>query len=203
VERVSAEIAFYEGEEITSVVSSRQNAIRMGERGLVKYLADQDKAHKKTITAETLEPRFADEVADLRNKGFYPEQIKIFYILRDRTNFKKDQPFDEQERINHYSSLGLNVRPNSASELESTFSEYFRGRGSFKDAPGEWADPSRIGTTLNEISRASTDYRDRFMVAKISRAVREQKRVFAVVGWTHAVMQEPAIRALLKEIDAD
>ena len=67
-----------------------------------------------------------------------------------------------------------------------------------------WVDPSCVHpscdeTLLNTISSDSTDYRDHFMVDLILRTVCQQKRVFVVVGWSHVVRQEPALRALLSE----
>ena len=92
-----------------------------------------------------------------------------------------------------------NVRPHSISELQSTFADNFPGLGSYKNVPASWVDPAKSTNRLNEISRASSDFRDKVMAAKISDAVCKQKRVFAVVGASHVVMQEPAIRALVSE----
>jgi pheromone shutdown protein TraB len=91
----------------------------------------------------------------------------------------------------------LKAQPNTITELESICAKYFSG--SYKDAPYSSVDPTVTETILNEIARASSEYRDQFMVKKIARTVCEQKRVFAVVGGSHVVMQEPAIRKLLSE----
>jgi hypothetical protein len=48
------------------------------------------------------------------------------------------------------------------------------------------------------MSRVGSEYRDRCMVAMLQRHVREGERVFAVVGGTHVVMQEPALHELGK-----
>ena len=59
-------------------------------------------------------------------------------------------------------------------------------------------DPGDIRTVFNEIARASSDYRDQFMMDTILRTARE-KRVFAVVGLSHVAMQERALKTLLSE----
>ncbi|MEA2562722.1 MAG: hypothetical protein QOH06_4226 [Acidobacteriota bacterium] len=41
---------------------------------------------------------------------------------------------------------------------------------------------------------AVSEYRDRFMVEKLTSHLKEGHRVFAVVGGTHVVMQEPTLR---------
>jgi len=89
------------------------------------------------------------------------------------------------------------VEPKSISEVESAFARNFPGQGSYKDAKPSWFDPTLTGTVFNTISRDSSDFRDRYMLNLIARTVGEKKRVFAVVGASHVVMQEKAIRDML------
>ncbi len=193
------DVAFYEGPELPSAENTRSESIRNSEeRGLVRYLAGSH------LNVKSMEPPFADEIAELVKK-YRPEQVKVFYVMRDMVGYdrlkspnetRQEYLEDEIGRLSAETAL-KNVPPNAISELEPTFAKYFPGLGSYKNAPNRWVDPSSTETLLNEISRASTEYRDQFMVSFISRAVCEQKRVFAVVGWSHVVRQEPAIRALL------
>jgi hypothetical protein len=64
--------------------------------------------------------------------------------------------------------------------------------------PKKWLDPVERDTFLNEISRASSDYRDGYVVSLLVQHVEEVQRVFAVMGGSHVVMQEPALRGLLR-----
>jgi len=51
-------------------------------------------------------------------------------------------------------------------------------------------------TVINQIARATSQYRDRFMISEIAKALQTHKRVFVVFGASHAVMQEPALKEL-------
>ena len=51
----------------------------------------------------------------------------------------------------------------------------------------------KTGTLFNDMSRMSSEYRDRYMIEMLQRHLRARERVFAVVGGTHVVMQEPAL----------
>jgi hypothetical protein len=177
------EIAFNEGGTPPVEQSKRDEAIeKYGDPGSVRYLAMRDK-----IQIESNEPKPEDEVKELLKK-FSAEKIKTFYILRQIPEYYRmpspTTSLDKylEDSFSFYGGFpGLNVPPNSISELAESL-----------------VDPAGTGTIFNEISRASTDYRDQFMVGLILRTACE-KRVFAVVGWSHVVMQEPAIRELLKK----
>ena len=194
------EIAFNEG-NTPPLERSRNRAIRKyGEPGIVTYLAARDHVSLESIDSEP-----AKEVAEL-GKTFRPEQLALFYVLRQKLEYNRIPSPKPSLRdylqgwIKSYNEVaGLNIPPSSFAELQSTYSQIFPGRGSLMNASDSSVDPTQAGSILNEISRASVEYRDQFMVAQISRAVLNGKRVFAVVGATHVVMQESAIRMLLTE----
>src|SRR5712692_3070637 len=94
---------------------------------------------------------------------------------------------------------GLNVSPNSITEIQTSFAHYFPNEGSYKNTRHSWFDPVFSETFLNEITRRSSEYRDQYMVDLLARHVmREGQRVLAVVGGSHVVMQENGIRSLLR-----
>jgi hypothetical protein len=198
------DVAFNEGGDLSVEGNTRSEVIRKyGEPGLVRYLA-----LRHHVPVKSMEPKFAEEIAELLKK-YSPEHVKIFYIIRDMAGYDRKRFPDKtreqylQDEIARYSAVAAlkNVPPTSAQELEPTFAKYFPGLGSYnnKDALVGWVDPASAKTLLNKISRDSTEYRDQFMVDLISRTVCQQKRVFVVVGWSHVVRQEPAIRTLLSE----
>ena len=63
--------------------------------------------------------------------------------------------------------------------------------------PIPWPHRWEQQTRFNEISRASLQYRDRYIIRRVSDELLRGKRVFVVYGAGHAVMQEPAYRYLL------
>jgi hypothetical protein len=195
------DVAFYEGPELTVAEKTRNEAIHnAGERGLVRYLAGSQ------VAVSSMEPKLAEEVAELLKK-YRPEQIKTFYVIRNKVFYDgltyPNETLEQylQDTITQISVEAAlkSVRPHSIGELQSTFADNFPDLGSYKNVPARWVDPAQSETKLNEISRASAEFRDQIIVAKISDAVCKQKRVFAVVGASHVVMQEPAIRAFLSE----
>jgi hypothetical protein len=58
-------------------------------------------------------------------------------------------------------------------------------------------DPVRSDGVLNEIARREGDLRNCHMVPLLIETARAGKRVFVVVGGTHVVLQEPALRSAL------
>lgn len=142
------DIAFNEGGDLTfDEHTSRSEAIRKyGDPGIVRYLAFH---HHVPVTS--MEPTPAAEIAELLRKKHSPEQVKIFYILRDMAGYDGKQ-FPDKTREQYlqgeiarynddpaYAAL-KNVRPNSVQELEPTFTKYFPGLGSYdnKDALVGW-----------------------------------------------------------------
>jgi hypothetical protein len=194
------DIAFNEGGD-PPVEKTREEAIsKAGEPGLVRFLSARDK-----IPVRSLDPDRSELVTVLR-KRYSAEQIKLFYLLGQMTEYQRiiggDESRDEhiQKTINILNSVpGLDVQPKSMSEIESVFARSYPGQGSYRDARPSWFDPNLTGNVFNAISRDNNDFRDRYMLNLIVRTVDEKKRVFAVVGASHVVMQEKAIREMLKE----
>jgi hypothetical protein len=107
---------------------------------------------------------------------------------------------DEQVQItlsNLAAVPGLNVRPTSIRELESAYSLYFPNRGSFKYVQASWFDPRNSEMFLNDIAARDNLYRDQYMMNLLTTRVQSGNRVFAVVGFTHVIRQEPALRSIL------
>lgn len=192
------DIAFNEGGN-PPTEESRDAAVRKyGEPGMVRFLAARDK-----VPAQSIDPTRAELVTALLRK-FAPEQVKLYFVLlvvAQHGRFQRANTVDEElQRVFPIfaATPGLNVSPNSISELESSFARHFPNQRSFKDARESWFDPIASENFLNQISRRSSEYRDQYMVNLLTGHVKEGKKVFAVVGGTHVVMQEQAIRAILR-----
>jgi len=194
------DVAFNEGGN-PPVESTRDVAISMsGGPGLVRFLAARD-----NISVRSLDPTISEETAILR-KTYSAEQIKLFFVLLQMTEYHRIiggvDSYEEhlQKILNILNSVpGLDVQPKSISEVEPTFRRICPGQGSYRDAKPSWFDPVLKETVFNSMARTTSDFRDRYMVDLICRTVRQGKRLFAVVGASHVVMQEDAIRETLKE----
>ncbi|HET6842747.1 MAG TPA: hypothetical protein VFK06_13870 [Candidatus Angelobacter sp.] len=192
------DIAFNEGGD-PPIEASRDEAIRKsGEPGLIRFLANRDH-----IPVTSVDQSRAEEVAFLL-KRFSSEQVKLFFVLRlvaQQTRNHPEQPLeDELRRVLPIfaGTPGLNVPPGTSEELAMIYARNFPNHGSYKEASLSWFDPTKSENYLNEMARQLNLYRDQYMVNLIVRHVREGQRVFAVVGGSHLVMQEPAIRRLVR-----
>ena len=50
---------------------------------------------------------------------------------------------------------------------------------------------------LNDIAARDNLYRDQYMMNLLTTRVQSGNRVFAVVGFTHVIRQDPALRSIL------
>jgi hypothetical protein len=190
------QVAFSEG-GIRPAARSRDDAVtRFGEPGLLRLLADRDH-----VELRSLEPA-EDEEATALVPQFQPGQVKLFYVLR---NLSSDSPADgrslkEKQRMALESVRNrqrLNGSPSSLKELSAIAARLLPELTDWRLISASWFDPTRADTFLNEIARRSSDYRNCYMVPLLTHTVREGKRVFVVVGGTHAVVQEGALRSAL------
>jgi hypothetical protein len=70
----------------------------------------------------------------------------------------------------------------------------------WRNVPPEWFDPAttQVQTYLNKVSLERGEFRDRHMLVLLTEQLAQGKRVFAVVGASHVVMQERALRAVAR-----
>ncbi len=58
--------------------------------------------------------------------------------------------------------------------------------------------PNKTGTPINKVARIQSDLRDFNIVSEIGRHWKEEKNIFVVFGRGHLIIQEPALRKLLR-----
>lgn len=196
-ERFRPDIAFTEGGSPPMQPSMDEAIRKSGEPGLVRFLAARD-----NVPTTTLDPSRAEEVAAL-SSVFSREQIKMFYVLRAISQYVQrggTSAESEAKRVLgiYVDTPGLSNSPRDVAELEAAYSRLFPGKGRHQDVPTSWLDPVFHHTFLNDISRALSEYRDARIVELLARHVQEGQRVFAVIGGTHVVMQERALRARIR-----
>jgi hypothetical protein len=203
--KVKPTIAFYEGPN-RPIAATRDETIKQaGESGFVRFLATRD-----GIPFLTLEPSPQDEAAFIMQK-FSPEQVKLFYVLREAQRLRERRKLPEAELKSAITQLlerasqikGIGSVINNLDELDAAYRRYWKSPEHWWQAPSAWFDPLNSSTNTggiftNEINRMSSEYRNRHMYEILARAALEGKRVFAVVGGNHVPMQEPALRCALK-----
>jgi hypothetical protein len=193
-------IAFNEGGDPPTLKVPEEAISRFGEAGLVRFLAARD-----NVPVRSLEPSRGEEVATLV-KSYSPEQLKVFYALRQIPAYrrgKNNETLDERVEftLKWLSNVhGLEGVPRTLAELGESSARLLPKLKEWREVPDSWFDPgyTQPPSYLNEVSRVSNRFRDEYMVNLLVDEVKQGKRVFAVVGGSHVVMQERALRAILK-----
>ena len=203
-------VALHEGGDPPIASDAEQAVARFGEPGLVRFLADRD-----GVRNIGLEPDRADAAAYIAEQ-FDPELVTIFFVLRDypfamagKRMVTADVPeFPEADTVladllAHFNSFeALAAGPATPDAFEAAVARRMPEIADWRGAPRSLFDPvqwpGRSYGQLNEVSRALSVYRDHHMVELLIRLVLEGETVFAVVGASHAVMQESMIRASLR-----
>lgn len=206
----------------TSMDATAEAAVRTsGEPGLLRYLANRDK-----IPYFSLEPSRKDEIAKML-EVFTPEQIKVFFVLRQVPQFHGRHSTDEGDEFfvlrqvpqfpnrssnamidEFFSTFLRNVSympgletagPSTIAELDKACLWLSPHLKNWRTADRSWSDPVANKAYTNQLARLSSEIRDKHMVMLLIDKVRQGERVFAVVGGSHVVMQEPALRAVAND----
>ena len=189
------DIAMNEGGNPPVAPTIAEAVTQYGEAGLVRFLARRD-----DVPVISIDPARSEEVAYL-SKKFSREQIKMFYLVRavgqQIQNHDPAKVDDELNRILgiYNDTQGLGGSPRTAADFAQIYRRYFPDAPDYKSAKMSWFDPTKHETPFNDMARIGSEYRDRYMVATLQRHLRDGERVFAVVGGTHVVMQEPGLQA--------
>jgi hypothetical protein len=191
-------LAFNEGGDPPVAQSVEEAVSRHGEAGLTRFLAARDK-----VPVRSLEPGRADEVAMLL-KTYTPEQVKVFYALRQVPQFyrsKHDEPIETymDHELKRLTGIpGLEGQPRNFAELEKSCLWLSPRLREWREAPQSWFSPMDSQAYTNQVSRLTAEFRDQHMVKLLVDEVKQEKKVFAVVGFSHVVMQESVLRAALR-----
>jgi len=165
-------------------------------------------AKDRGIDVESPEPRHSDEIAHLLEQGFEKRDIAAHTIYRQVNQFRRSHPsaslaacreylIPYLERFRGDSGWGeeelLAIEQEMLAELD--FADL--------DTYGRLVDPipweGKPWSPINEVSGASSAYRDQHILERIAEAMKTHKRLFVVYGASHAVSLEPALRALMKD----
>lgn len=185
----------------TSLSKTVEEAVSTsGEPGLVRFLAVRDK-----VPYFSLEPNRKNEVAFILEK-FTPEQVKVFFVLRqvpqfiDRQSNEKIEDFMTTFLKNVSYIPGLETAPpNTIAELDKASLWLAPQLQDWRTADRSWSDPVATKAYTNLIARMSSEFRDAHMVRLLVEKVKQGERVFAVVGGSHVVMQQPALKVFATE----
>ena len=194
------DVVFTEGGIWPLEISLKTAVEKHGEQGLVRYLCRRD-----GIIIKSLEPRREQETF-LLLKHFSAEQIKVFYILRQallqRIMGREINDIRYVHRILKRLSAGpfAKTKLNTIRHFELCVSHMFPGLENWRLIPESYFYSSEPGSWLSRMFRMVNDIRNHSMIRKIMKQVKRGKRVFAVAGRSHVVMQEPVLRAETRQL---
>lgn len=188
------------------VEATRELAVeRYGEPGLVSFLAA-----RHNIPVKSLDPPRMQEITYLLGtKRWTTEQVMLFYVLRRvAENNKKSNPRPADELVQQAldataKAPGFEGLPKTVSEFEASAKRLLPSVVDWRKVKSTVFDPNPdLGLYTNDLAYASSQYRDRYMVKLLADEVRKGGRVLAVVGASHVVMQERALKKALAQTSA-
>ncbi|HZH90434.1 MAG TPA: hypothetical protein VEX70_07385 [Pyrinomonadaceae bacterium] len=180
---------------------------RYGEPGLVSFLAA-----RHNVPIKSLDPPRMQEIRYLLGtKRWTTEQVMMFYILRRVSeNNKKTSPRPADELVQQAldataKAPGFEGLPKTVAEFEASVRRLLPSVADWRTVKSTHFDPNPdLGLYTNDVAYASSQYRDRYIVKLLADEVRGKGgRVFAVVGASHVVMQEKALKKALQETSAE
>lgn len=194
--------------EAASKYSEAEVIGKMAESGLALKLAVE-----KGIDFDSPEPSFKDEIKALGQEGLSREVIFGYYIFRMVPQWQQHQDKDD---FREYVQREIDsIKQNTdwegfdySYENAERVAQQLWGEGIDLDDPEyyadkvdpiPWEEKKNQQTEVNLAARASSRFRDQYIIGRLAEYLKTHDRVFIVYGASHAVMQEPAIRKLLKE----
>jgi hypothetical protein len=223
---ICPDIVLVEGCESINLVKAR--VIEMGKKetdvqGLIRRGGESHYALKLAIDAgvdfESPEPDMKDEVAYLEEKGFERDVVFAFYVFRQLHQYTREKP--QQDSTQSQKSISQYLEP-LFRELQSvTRWEGFDysidhvqvvGRTFWKHEldlvdpkvpiqfvdPIPWPEAPAEYTKVNEVAATSSMFRDRHIVGRVAENLKDRKKIFVVYGSAHAVVEEPALREIMR-----
>ena len=129
---------------------------------------------------ESLEPERSQEIEYLLAEGFSKKDIEPYFRrFRTESGWEADELSTFRNKI--------------LSELDVSNGRKCRAQVNPIPRTG------RPQTVLNEVAMSLTNFRDRHIFERIAEGLKKYNKLFVVYCDSHAIMQEPALRALLAE----
>jgi hypothetical protein len=187
------DVAYNEGGNPPTLRDIREAVQKYAEPGVLRFLAGRDE-----VPVATFEPSFDEEVSHVL-KMYSPQQVKVFYALRQVAEARVaagSAPLDDRISdwlSNYLPAHGLKNPPNSLAELAVACKSLFPEMADWHKVSEDWFDPTQSIHYTNELANDSGMFRDQHIFRVLVDRARRGDRVFAVIGASHVVVQEPAL----------
>lgn len=189
-------IAFVEGGVVPTVADRNEMIRQDGERGFLCFLC-----HLHSVPVGNLEPPFDKELKYLLTL-YTQEQLFLFYCVRQILQYRHMQSRPSfEEYMGSFAEgmaqrLNLKVATAVLPFLHTLYQQVFDQELVWEAMTDEVVHPFVYKSITNEIARQNSYFRDASHVTKLFEAMQAHNRVFAVVGASHVVMQEPLLRQI-------
>lgn len=157
---------------------------------------------------ESPEPQFSQEIANALKK-FSKKDILTFYMYRAIEQYQRKNKVRNIEDCKKvlYNEVGEFAEEShwDESEVNAIALEVLRtldvdNHSFYRDQVSPTFNEERPRTVINDVSTCSSDFRDQYIFERIADGIKNHKSVFVVYGSAHAVRQEPALRALMQDM---
>lgn len=196
----TSRVALVEGGVPRLFESEEESVSKGSEGGLVAFLAN-----KERISVLSPEPSRKQEMEGFE-KEFSKDEVEYYYFARMVHQWGRTEP---RPRFENYMNFYLQQDKKSCGWLDFEFTiEKMKEihqklfKTTFDENNTEFfysiINPTSNETAINRYSSFKGVTRDAQIVKEVLAHVAAGENVFVVYGFTHAVMQEPAYKALLK-----
>jgi hypothetical protein len=179
--------------------SAKEAVEKYGEPGLMSFLAK-----KHNIPVKSLDPPRMEEIKYILSlRRWTLEQVMLFYGLRRiPENNKKTNPVSPDALIEEMLKAsakmpGSDGLPKTLAELEVSVKKHLPAVTDWRKIDQKVFDPNPdLGLFTNDIADASVNFRGKYMVKTLAAEIEKGERVLAVVGASHVVKQERALKKI-------
>lgn len=192
-------IALSEG-GVREAMADETTAIKKyGDAGLLSFLAKRD-----VVEIQCPEVSRKEEISGLERE-FTRDEIEYYYFARMVAQWNRFNPRpDFEEYLTKFlkideQELGWQDYDFSLDNMKSVHKKLFKEEfdENNKDFFLSITNPTIEKTVINKFVKAEGVAKDAYIVKNTLGHIKSGKSVFIVYGFTHAVVQEPAIRALI------
>lgn len=173
---------------------SRSESIRKyGEQGLLMYLADRD-----NVPIKCIDPSRRKQAFYLASR-YETWQIKLYFVLQQAVINRRMGWKNSSDNVNiNLASFNFlpnfAVRPFDYSDFLYMFAVLFPDIKDWRLFPAYYFHNEKMGSFLASIHKDLMEYRNEHMLQILIKEIKKGKRVFAVVGRSHVIVQETALR---------
>ena len=196
-------IVFIEGGLRTIRPTKEEAILRDSESGFITYLASVDK-----VDVLCPEPDRNTERRELL-KEFSEKEIQYYYFARIVPSWHEVIKTSDISFVDHLNNYKQELQKGvdddwqdfdfTLENMKSIHREIFHSEFNERDIDfiKKIINPTTKETAINKVAKASSTFRDVCIISKIEEYWNNGKSIFAVFGFAHAVIEEPALRKLL------